>query len=461
MTRPATDGRVRLTLWSIAWLAVLAVPRWSFANGGDLPPEVLLQGFVKPEEGRLQLLVRVPLVLLASFGLPKRGPGYLDLANIDDRLQQAAASTGKQIELDEDGVLLVPVVLKGRISAPSDRSFLSYATALVHVEGPPLPADTDLFWNQGFFDAHLEYPIRSARGHFSIRVNVAPELGQRLKLRLEYLPVDGAPLNYRLPGHSGSIALDPRWYEAAWLFVKLGLLQAIGFDRFVFLLCLIAPFRPFRSLLAVVLVLSALQALTCTAVAEAMVADSPLLAELFSSTLGAAIVLLAIGNLGAPSLRRRWFISALVGAVGGFDLGHSLADLLQFAGARTLVSVASFDVGTVLAGVASLAVALAGLRLLFYRMLNPTLGLVALSAILGHMGWHWMEDGGHELAHQLGHVGLSSASVIVAPWLLLALGVGALARLLPARFEAEAIPSLLPALLGQRARQSSSGPTVD
>jgi hypothetical protein len=86
---------------------------------------------------------------------------------------------------------------------------------------------------------------------------------------------------------------------------------------------------------------------------------------------------------------------------------------------------------------------------------------VVLSAILAHMGWHWMEDGGHELAHQLGHVGLSSASVIVAPWLLLALGVGALARLLPARFDAEAIPSLLPALLGQRARESSSGPTVD
>jgi hypothetical protein len=445
-----------LTFWSIALIAVLAVPRWAVANGADLPPQVLLQGFVKPEEGRLHLLVRVPLVLLGSFALPKRGPGYLDLANIDDQLQQAGASTGRQIELQEDGVLLAPIAVKERISLLSDRSFEGYAAALAHLDGTPLPVDTNLYWNQGFFDAHLEYPIRSARGRFSINLNVAPELGRRLKLQLQFLPVDKPALSYKLPGNSGWIALDPRWYEAAWLFVKLGFIEAFAFDRFAFLVCLIAPFTQFRSLLAVVLVLSGLQVLTSTAVAQATVIDSPLLTALFSTTLAAAIVLLAIGNLAAPSLRRRWFISALIGAVGGFGLGHPLAEAMQLAGRQTLASLVGFNLGMVAAQIAGLALALAGLRFVFARVLGPLLGLLVLSAILGHMAWHWMLDQGHELAHQIEHAGLSSALVIAAPWLLAALGVGAVALFLPKQFGGAPVPSLRLALLGKGANAAST-----
>jgi hypothetical protein len=267
-------------------------------------------------------------------------------------------------------------------------------------------------------------------------------------LRLEYLPVNGPPLIYQLPGGSGWIALDPRWYEAAWLFAKGGFFDAFAFDRFVFLICLVAPFRQFRSLLAVVMVLAGLQALTSTAVAEGAVVDSPLLAALFSTGFAAAIVLLAIGNLAAPSLRRRWFINAIVGAIGGFGLGHLLADALQFAGAHSLVSVLSFNVGVALGEVVSLALVLAALRLLFARVLGPALGVVVLSAVLGHIGWHWMVDEGHELVHELGHAGLSSAVVIVAPWLLPALLVGGMAYFLPRGFGGVAIPSLLLASLG-------------
>lgn len=446
MTRPPTESSYRRYLWSIVFLALLALPRWAVADGADLPPQIVLQGFVKPEGGRLHLLVRVPLVLLTSFSLPKRGLGYLDLARIGDSLKQAAAATGHQIELFADGIALTPTVREARISIPSDRSFASYSTALAHLQGPPLPIDTDLFWNQGFFDTQLDYPLQSPRPNLWIRVNVAPELGQRVKLRLQYLPVDGPPLTYEIPGGSGWIALDPRWYEAAWLFVKVGFFDAFGFDRFVFLLCLVAPFRQFRSLLAVVMVLTGLQALTSTAIAEGTVVDSPLLAALFSTSLAAAIVLLAIGNLAAPSLRRRWFISAIVGAVGGLGMGHLLADALQFPGAHSLVAVVSFNVGGALGEVVSLALVLVALRLLFALVLGPALGVVVLSAVLGHMGWHWMVDGGHELVHELGHAGLSFALAVVAPWLLPALLVGAIGYFLPNGFGGTPIPTLLPAL---------------
>jgi hypothetical protein len=411
----------------------------------------VLQGFLKPEDGRLHLLVRVPLVLLSSFALPKRGPGYLDLGSIDDRLQQAATATGRQIELQEDGVPLVPAVRGARISVLSDRSFLSYDAALAHVEGPPLAPDTDLFWNQGFFDTELEYPIRSASSRFSIGVNIAPELGQRLKLRLRFLPVQGTVLSYELAGGSGLIALDPRGYEAAWLFMKAGFVDAFAFDRFVFLLCLVAPFRRFLSLLAVVMVLAGLQALTSTAIAQGLLVDSPLLAPLCGASLGAAIVLLAIGNLAAPSLRRRWFLSALVGAVGGFSLGHVLAGVLQFAGTHPVVSLLSFNLGMVLAQVASLVLALAALGLVSARvLLGPVLGVVVVSAVLGHMGWHWMVDEGHELVHEIGHAGFS-ALLVAGRWMLPALLAGAMVFFLPRRFGGAPIPSLRAALLERTA----------
>ena len=448
MTRSPTESSFRRCLWSIVFLVLLALPRWAVADGADLPPQIVLQGFVKPEDGRLHLLVRVPLVFLTSFSLPKRGLGYLDLARIGDSLKQAAAATGHQIELFADGVALTPTVREAQISIPSDRSFASYSTALAHLQGPLLPLDTDLFWNQGFFDTQLDYPLQSPRPNLWIRVNVAPELGQRVKLRLQYLPVDGPPLTFDIPGGSGWIALDPRWYEAAWLFVKVGFFDAFGFDRFVFLLCLVAPFRQFRSLLAVVMVLAGLQALTSTAIAEGMVVDSPLLATLFSTSLAAAIVLLAIGNLAAPSLRRRWFISAIIGALAGFGLGHLLADALQFPGAHSLVSVVSFNVGVALGEAVSLALVLAALRLLFACVLGPPLGVVVLSAVLGHMGWHWMVDEGHDLVHEIGHAGLSFALAVVAPWLLPALVVGGIGYFLPRGFGGAPIPSLLPALLG-------------
>ncbi len=421
---------------AIALFAALAFPCNAVANGADLPAEVVLQGFAKVDDGRLRLLVRMPLDLLVGFGLPKRGPGYLDLARIDDRLNQAAAAAGRQIELREDGILLVPTTRQARVSLLSDRSFGSYASAAAHLRGPRLPDSTDLFWNQGFFDAELEYPLRSSDAHLSVRMNVAPELGRRLKLRLEYLPVNGPARSYVFPGGSGWIALDPRWYEAAWLFLKAGFTSPLAIDRFAFLVCLIAPFRQFQSLLALVAMLAGLQALTLTASAEGAVAGTGWLAALFDTSLAALILLLAIGNLAAPSLRRRWFISALVGALGGFGLGELLADASQFAGTHPFMSVLFFNLGVALSEVASLALAFAALRWLVDRALGPSLGVLVLSAVVGHQGWHRMIDRSHELRHALGHA-TASELASVALWLLPALLVGGAAWFLPQLRSAE------------------------
>jgi hypothetical protein len=50
--------------WSIVFLAVLAFPRWALADGAE-SPEITVQGFVRLEDGRAHLLVRVALLLLS------------------------------------------------------------------------------------------------------------------------------------------------------------------------------------------------------------------------------------------------------------------------------------------------------------------------------------------------------------------------------------------------------------
>ena len=421
------------------------MPGSAIANGADLPPEVVLQAFAKAENGRLRLLVRMPLDLLVGFGLPKRGPGYLDLARIDDRLTQAAAAAGRQIELREDGILLVPTTRQARVSLLSDRSFGSYASAAAQLRGPRLPESTDLFWNQGFFDTELEYAIRSSAPLLSIRLNVAPELGRRLKLQLEFLPANEAARSFTLIGGLGWIALAPRWYEAAWLFAKQGFTAALSFERLVFLLCLIAPFRQFRSVLALVLAFIALQAFTLTAAAVVDIRGIRWLTSLYAAGLGAAILLLAIGNLAAPSVRVRWAISAALGALGGFGLGRVLDDAWQFTGTHPVVSAVSFNSGVAAGEVVSLALAFALMRLVFARLLPASLAIVVVSAVLGHLGWHWMIDRFHPFGHELEHASASGLSSVL--WLLPALVAGALGWFLPRRLGGEPVPSLLGALL--------------
>jgi hypothetical protein len=447
-SKPGSQPLVRFA----AFIALLSIARMAFANGSDLPPEIVLQGFLKQDPDRLHLVVRIPLVLLSAFGFPKRGPGYLDLAHIDDKLQEAAAATAQQIQVADDDGPLKATVVKARISPLSDHSFASYPAAIAHVGGPPLPLDTDLFWNQGFFDTDIGYTAPTNSSRLSVRLNVAPELGQRLKFRLQFLPAAGVARTYELPGATGWVPLDPRWYEAAWTFVKAGFANAFSADRFMFLLCLIAPFTRYRSLLAVALALAIMETVTLTAVAEGVVGVSHWLPAVFASSIYFATLLLAIGNLGSPDLRRRWFIAAIIGGLAGFGLGAVQLGLAQFAGEHAVVSTLSFNIGLVIGEVVALSVAFIVLRTLFASMFGGIVGVIIVSTLLGLLAWNRMAEANPELVHELGHAvaeGFQRALPILV-WMLPAVVVGALAYFLPPTFGGSRILSLREALLARR-----------
>src|SRR6267143_3331280 len=119
------------------------------AAAHDIPNDIAIQAFLKPEGQKLHYLLRIPLKAMREVEFPKRGPGYLDLPRVDEYLRDAATQWIAQFtEIDEGGTALPkPAIVAARVSLESDKSFASYEQALAHVGGPKL-TDADLYWDQ-------------------------------------------------------------------------------------------------------------------------------------------------------------------------------------------------------------------------------------------------------------------------------------------------------------------------
>src|SRR5213592_3840181 len=135
-----------IALWVAA--LILLLPLRTAAH--DIPNDVTVHAFVKPDGERLHLLVRVPLKAMRDVDYPRRGAGLLDLALADAALRNAATLwIADNVELYEnDRRLASPRVADARVSLESDRSFASYEQALAHLSGPRLPNNTELYWNR-------------------------------------------------------------------------------------------------------------------------------------------------------------------------------------------------------------------------------------------------------------------------------------------------------------------------
>ena len=138
------------------WLAlsiffVVAAP--PLATAHDIPDEVRIPVFVRETNGELHLVTRVPLLLLLSLNVPKWGAGYLDFDRAEPVLRRAGRLFASEAPLcHPDGNLLPPTLRAFRVALPWDRSFSDFESARQKVLSEPLPADTQVFWNQGFLD---------------------------------------------------------------------------------------------------------------------------------------------------------------------------------------------------------------------------------------------------------------------------------------------------------------------
>jgi len=372
----------------------------------DVPNDVRIQVFLRPEGQVLRLLVRAPLASMNDIPWPTSGV----FLNLSDREMPLALRDGAKdwiadrIDVYEEGVSLgVPRLAAVRVSLPSGTSFDSYDGALRSLLGPTLPNDTELVKSQAMVDALLEYPIRSARSRFSIDPHYRL-LGLRALTVLRFVTADGAERALEFHDDPGLVRLDPRWFQAVRLFVVEGFRHILsGTDHLLFLFCLVIPFRRFRQLLVVVTAFTIAHSITLIASAYNMGPDAGWFPPLVETLIAASIVYMAfeniisIVNIGAPRLGRRWMIAFGFGLVHGFGFSFALRDTMQLAGSHLLISLLSFNVGVELGQVAVLAVLIPALALLFRFVVAERIGTIILSAIVAHTGWHWMIDRGQLL----------------------------------------------------------------
>ena len=391
----ASSAAVRVLLF-LAFAGTLAAVPVTGAHGHDIPRDITIRAFVKPEGQRLRLLVRVPLESMLDVTFPLNGPGYLDLSRAEESLGDAAMLwIGQEVSIYENGTrLAVPELAAVRASLPSDPSFHAYDTALASTLGPPLPVDTQIYWQQVMLDVLFEYRIATDRSEFSILPGLE-RLGMRVATVLRFLPPTGGERLYQYTGTPGRIALDPRWHQAAFRFVQLGFTHILdGMDHLLFLLCLVIPFQRLRVLVILVTAFTVAHSITLIAATLGLAPAALWFVPLVETLIAASIVYMALENIVSPGLRRRWMAVFGFGLVHGFGFAYALREMLPFGGEHLVTSLLAFNVGVEIGQLLVILICVPILRVLFRYIPGERTGAIVLSVLAGHTAWHWLVERG-------------------------------------------------------------------
>lgn len=360
----------------------------------EIPNEVTVQTFLKPEGQTLVFLVRAPLKAMRDMDVPTLTNGFLDLSRMGPTLRDAATLwIGDFVDVYENGQLLPKApVTAARVSLPSDKSFASYDEAVAHLQAPPLPDDTELYWQDGLLDVRFEYPIQSDRSKFAIMPGLT-RLGLRVNVVLRLLAPGSPERAFDVHGDTGIVQLDPSWFQAAFRFTKDGFFHILdGIDHLLFLFCLVIPFRRLRPLIAVVTAFTVAHSITLIASAFDLAPDALWFPPLIETLIAASIVYMAIENITGAHLNRRWVVTFGFGLVHGFGFSFALRESLQFAGSHLLTSLLAFNVGVEIGQLLVLLLLLPMLALLFGRLVDERVGTIILSAFIAHTSWHWLTE---------------------------------------------------------------------
>jgi hypothetical protein len=379
---------------ALAMGLVLAVPGHPFAH--DIPSAVSVLAFVKPDGRQLHLVIRVPLEAMRDVIFPVHGPGYLDLVGLDPLLHDAVQVwIADEIKLYEnDARLGPPRIAATRVSLPSDRSFVTYATAFAHTSGAPLDPSTELLWKQAMLDVVLDYPIASDSSRFSIEPALA-RLGVRTTTVLRFVPARGTERALEYVGDPGLVRLDPHWYQSAGRFIALGFAHILdGIDHLLFIICLVIPFRKVRPLIAIVTAFTVAHSITLIASAAGYAPDALWFPPLIEVLIALSIVYMALENIVGARLERRWLMAFGFGLVHGFGFSFALRESMQFAGRHLATSLVSFNVGVELGQLFVLMLAVPLLAWGFKHVVAERMGVIIVSAFVAHTAWHWMLDRG-------------------------------------------------------------------
>jgi hypothetical protein len=379
-----------------AILAVLLCVSVVPLSAHDIPADVTIKIFVKPDGHLLHYLVRMPMASINDIDWPlRKNDGTLDQPRLESPLHDAATLwIGDYTEIYEGRTKLAyPDVTAVRLSVEGDTSFESFDAALAHVTGPRLPEDSKLLPTQGMLDVLFDYHIQSDQAKFSIRPKL-DRLGLRVTTILRFLPpVGGARLFEYQGGDPGLLRLDPQWYQAAWQFGQQGFFHVLdSTDLLLLLFCLVIPFRRAREIVPVVAAFVVAQAVTLLASAYNIGSNALWFQPLITTLVAASILYVAVENIFGARLERRSPIAYAFGLASGFAVAFPLQKTLQFAGSHSLMSIVSFNGGILIGELFTLALMVSALEFFFQFLVEERMGTMVLSAFAAHSAWHWSVD---------------------------------------------------------------------
>ena len=389
------------SVFSVMAAVLLALTLQAGLGAHDIPDEIVLQSYVKPEQNRLQVLLRIPLLAVADANLPKDGTGYLAMPYLDPALREAANQISNGIIFLEDGERLANYELGGaRISLPSDQSFNSYDSAVSSVRGPKLPDATQVYYNQGFLDLELHFPIRSQDSNFSMRVLFGRGMANRTATYINFIRPDGGVREFRMHDDTSLVRLDPRIHEAAWVFLTAGFYRFLdGLDHLLFVVVLAIPYRRARDLVKPIGAFAIAHSITLALAGAGVVTADTWFGPTIGALMALSIVYVAIENAiaaGRPApngvLAHRWIVALVFGLAHGFGFAIALRETLQFAGSHPIAALLAYNVGLELGTVIILAIAVPAFNLLFAQAVPERAGIIVSSVLAGHVGWHWMTE---------------------------------------------------------------------
>jgi len=160
----------------------------------------------------------------------------------------------------------------------------------------------------------------------------------------------------------------------------------------LFLFCLLIPLRRVWALIPVVTSFTIAHSLTLMAAAFGWVPSAIWFPAMIEALIALSIVYMALENIIGVNHRHRWMLTFAFGLVHGFGFSFLLTESMQFAGSHLVMSLLAFNVGVELGQILVLLLAVPVVFLLFRYVLPDRLGVILLSAIIGHYAWHWMED---------------------------------------------------------------------
>ena len=383
----------RITLAAALVLSLfVALPSRPAAH--EVPNQVTVQSFLKPEGQRLRFVVRVPLASMQDIDWPRRGVDVIDLNRADPFLRDAATLwLADNVTMYEgDTTLAYPRVAAARGTPAADRSFDTYDQALAHVTTPAPPDSDDVLVSAGFLDVMFEYDIRSEASRFSVDPRFE-RLGVRTITMIRLLLPDGEVRAFEMEANPGLVHLDPTWRQVAWLFTNLGFHRLLdATDLLLFVFCLVVPFRRLRQLLVVVAAFAVGHSITLIASAYNLGSDALWFPPLISTLIAASVLYLSVENIVGSRVSRRRTMAFVFGLAHGFGFSFVLRQTQQFAGTHSLTSQLWFNIGIELALLLFLALLIPGLTLLFRYAVSERVGTIVLSGLAAHTAWHWLTD---------------------------------------------------------------------